>query len=163
MSGVVFNPYWNRSIIVCNNEYIIFWGSRVHQAHVEINHWAHLRCTLFPTEVPTMFWKNIKPCISIDGSLEVVSTKYGANGVIGGNPHPHPPPQKYLFHLLIPTWNRQDDAKRRLTYLLSAWTQRLGTTIAWNQNTALLCKGISFQEDQNWFPWNFPQASVHLF
>ena len=62
----------------------------MHGAHGEINHWARLRCTLFPTEVPMMFSKNIKLCISVDGSLEVISTEYVQMELLEETPTPTP-------------------------------------------------------------------------
>lgn len=123
MSGVILNPYWNWRVIVCNSEYIVFLGGGVHQAHVKINHWISLRCTLFPIKMPMTFCKNIKPLISIDkksrGNLHQVLYQWGWF-------EETPPPQQYLFHLLIPTWNRQQDPKRRL--YLSHFLPRLRTS-----------------------------------
>lgn len=132
----------------------------VHQARVKINHWISLRCTLFPIKMPMTFCKNIKSLISIDkksrGNLHQVLYQWGWF-------EETPPPQQYLFHLLIPTWNRQQDPKRRL--YLSHFLPRLRTSGLPQPEIRPrlpLCKGIMFQEDQNWVPWNSP-PSVCLF
>ena len=71
------------------------------------------------------------------------------------------PPQKYLFHLLIPTWNRQDDPKRRLTYLLSAQTQDYHSLKS--DHCSPSAKELGSRRTRTGSHETSPTASVHLF